>query len=544
LSSNFEGVVDTLNYPKGYLNTRMLEQELKLHVPATARPGVERELARGALARTRLRALYFDTPTRALARAKISLRLRLEGRRWVQTLKMPGQDSLSRIELNRARPGPILDLSAYAGLPAGAVLQSLTEPLDVRYETNVLRLSRILRDKGGRVEVAYDSGVIRAGALELPISEIEFELLSGPLETMFTLGKRWQQKFGLIVDARSKAERGDQLTRLNKTLSALDALKADDSEAKRIDAINAFWAPRPITPIMLSAQDNAEQALRAVSAECLDQIIRNSALIAGVDTKDRYPHAHSEHVHQLRVGIRRMRSAWSFFNGLATLPSLDTRLEIKAYFAQLGGARDDDVLRELILPILRKAGQPPLVLDQAVEEADAAATVRGVGFQSWLLDMLASVVLPSKPVTVDALTPASEARTLQAEETLEATLSKKLKKWDRKVVAEGINLPALDMEARHELRKRGKKLRYALQFFESILPQRRLGVYKKSLARVQNILGEMNDLIVARERFVGLRDTQPSAWFACGWITSRLDALTIEATQAFSELSQTHRPWH
>ena len=102
----------------------MLEQELKLHVPATARPGVERELARGALARTRLRALYFDTSTRALARAKISLRLRLEGRRWVQTLKMPGQDSLSRIELNRARPGPILDLSAYAGLPAGAVLPS------------------------------------------------------------------------------------------------------------------------------------------------------------------------------------------------------------------------------------------------------------------------------------------------------------------------------------------------------------------------------------------------------------------------------------
>jgi CHAD domain-containing protein len=99
------------------------------------------------------------------------------------------------------------------------------------------------------------------------------------------------------------------------------------------------------------------------------------------------------------------------------------------------------------------------------------------------------------------------------------------------------------MEARHELRKRGKKLRYALQFCESILPQRRLGAYKKSLARVQNILGEMNDLIVARERFVGLRDTQPSAWFACGWITSRLDALTIEATHAFKVLSQTHRPW-
>ena len=103
----------------------MLEQELKLHVPKSARANVERELARGTLTRTRLRALYFDTPSRALARAKISLRLRLEGRRWVQTLKMPGQDSLSRIELNQSRPGPVLDLGVYADLPAGQVLSSL-----------------------------------------------------------------------------------------------------------------------------------------------------------------------------------------------------------------------------------------------------------------------------------------------------------------------------------------------------------------------------------------------------------------------------------
>jgi triphosphatase len=530
----------------------MLEQELKLHVPAAARSGIEQELARGVLTRTRLRALYFDTPTRALARAKISLRLRLEGRRWVQTLKMPGADSLSRIELNQARPSPVLDLSVYAGLPAGIVLTSLNEPLEVRYETNVLRLSRILRYKTGRVEVAYDSGVIRAGALELPISEIEFELLSGPLETIFTLGKRWQQKFALILDARSKAERGDRLAQLDKTLAALDALSAQDAETKRIEAIAAFWAPHPVAPIVLNAQSNAAQALRDVSTECLDQIIRNSAIIAGVDTDYLYADMRSEHVHQLRVGIRRLRSAWSFFNGLTDLPTLEARTEIKTHFAQLGGARDDDVLRELILPILRKAGQPPLVLDQIAQDTDAAGTVRGIGFQSWLLDMLASVVLPSRPTNSEPtktaalqssdMTPTQPAEQ-SVEQSLEQTLSKKLKKWDRKVVTEGTQLPTLDMEARHELRKRGKKLRYAVQFCESILPQRRLTPYKKALARVQNILGEMNDLIVARERFVGLRDTQPSAWFACGWITSRLDTLTLEATQAFKALAQTHRPW-
>jgi inorganic triphosphatase YgiF len=199
-----------------------------------------------------------------------------------------------------------------------------------------MRLSRILRDKAGRVEVAYDKGVIRAGALELPICEIEFELIAGPLETIFTLGKRWQQKFGLLLDARSKAERGDRLAQLDKTLTALDALDASESEAKRITAIASFWAPQPVSAISLDPKDNAQQALRAVSAECLDQIIRNSAIIAGVDTEDRYADARSEHVHQLRVGIRRLRSAWSFFNGLAELPAL-ARTHF-ANFAQSGSA--------------------------------------------------------------------------------------------------------------------------------------------------------------------------------------------------------------
>jgi hypothetical protein len=50
-------------------------------------------------------------------------------------------------------------------------------------------------------------------------------------------------------------------------------------------------------------------------------------------------------------------------------------------------------------------------------------------------------------------------------------------------------------------------------------------------------------LAVARERFVGLRDTQPSAWFACGWITSRLDALAHQATRAFNQLVNTEKFW-
>jgi inorganic triphosphatase YgiF len=95
----------------------MAEQELKLHVPESARAGVEKELLRGRVTRMRLQAFYFDTPDRHLIRAKIALRLRREGEQWVQTLKMPGENSLSRIEFNHERPTPELDLSVYADTP-------------------------------------------------------------------------------------------------------------------------------------------------------------------------------------------------------------------------------------------------------------------------------------------------------------------------------------------------------------------------------------------------------------------------------------------
>ena len=189
-------------------------------------------------------------------------------------------------------------------------------------------------------------------------------------------------------------------------------------------------------------------------------------------------------------------------------------------------------------------------------------------FQSWLLDLLAWTVLPAEPDaqplppagTAATASPAADAPsevtsqvvsecaaatplTAQAPLILKDALIKKLKKWHRRLLQDGLQFDQLSIESRHELRKLGKKLRYALQFTESLLPTARLKAYRKQLAAVQDILGEMNDLAVARDRFILLRDAQPSAWFACGWITSRLDALTQDACAAFKQLSRTETFW-
>ena len=562
----------------------MPEQELKLHVPKEARAGVEKELLRGRVTRMRLQAFYFDTPERDLVRAKIALRLRREGEQWVQTLKMPGENSLSRIEINHDRPSPDLDLSLYAGEPFATVLAKHADALSVCYETDVQRIFRQTRTEFGVVEIALDAGLLRAGSVELPISEIEFELKRGQLAAVFALGKKWQQAHGLILDARSKSERGDRLALLNAELKTISEQKQERQESSRRQAIAQFWAARTAENISLHPKIHAQAALAAVSAECLDQIIRNAAVLAEVDTADVYQAGGADHVHQLRVGIRRLRSAWSFFNGIAVLPSEELRSEIKLHFAKLGGTRDDDVLKETLLPVLNAAGQPPLILDDGQTPTDTENVTLSRPFQSWLLDMLAWTVLPvapdaslrasraiqapQDPAAVALATQAQSALTkpvrhvtaqdtpqvaaevvatasikIQKPLTLKEALVKKLKKWHRRLLQDGLQFDQLEIEPRHELRKLGKKLRYALQFTESLLPTAKLKTYRKQLATVQDILGEMNDLAVARDRFILLRDAQPSAWFACGWITSRLDALTQDACAAFKQLSRTETFW-
>lgn len=589
----------------------MAEQELKLHVSKEAHAGVEKDLLRGRVSRIRLQAFYFDTPARDLIRAKIALRLRREGEQWVQTLKMPGENSLSRIEFNHERPTPDLDLSVYAGTPVAAVLEKHADSLTICYETDVQRIFRQTRFGQGLVEIALDTGVLRAGSIELPISEIEFELKRGQLAAVFALGKKWQQTHGLILDVRSKSERGDRLASLSAELKAIDEQTSERQEPARRQIIAKFWSARTAEDLVLHPKIQGHAAIAAVSAECLDQIIRNAAILAEVDTAGVYQAGAAEHVHQLRVGIRRLRSAWSFFNGIAALPPEDLRAEIKLHFAKLGGTRDDDVLKETLLPVLSAAGQPPLTLDNGPIALETENVALSRAFQSWLLDMLAWVVLPAAPVTLPATLATPSARAAQAAAAVEETpvaglsttrslamqardamraskappspetstpavvaalepssptevsagralaamvkiqkplmlkdaLVKKLKKWHRRLLQDGLQFDQLSVEARHELRKLGKKLRYALQFTESLLPSARLKTYRKQLASVQNILGEMNDLAVARDRFIGLRDTQPSAWFACGWITSRLDALTLEACAAFKQLSRTETFW-
>jgi triphosphatase len=204
----------------------MQEIELKFQIPPASRSALSEALRDAAGATTRLRARYFDTSDRLLARSAFALRLRQEGEGWVQTLKGRGDGLMTRLEHNAplgtgsGDEAPALSLERHAGTPAGAALRALLAragrtPADLalQFSTDITRTHAEVQAEGAVVELALDIGQIEGGGQTLPVWEIEFELVGGEPAGLLALAYLWTEAFGLWLDVRSKAERGDRLAR-------------------------------------------------------------------------------------------------------------------------------------------------------------------------------------------------------------------------------------------------------------------------------------------------------------------------------------------
>lgn len=204
-----------------------LELELKFQVPDERLEAVRRMLHDGPAQRTRLQAVYVDSPDRVLAGAGIALRVRREGDRWVQTLKARGDGPMARLEHNvvvgEGEVVPALDPGRHAGVPAGAALQAALkaaglghEALKAIFSTDVWRTHRQVAvdgPAGGVVELALDEGHLESVGRRLRLSELEYELVRGDPKALLALAAGGVEQHGLWLDIRTKAERGDALAR-------------------------------------------------------------------------------------------------------------------------------------------------------------------------------------------------------------------------------------------------------------------------------------------------------------------------------------------
>ena len=470
----------------------MREVELKFELAPEAHAAFRKlpDLAHATARTSRLHALYFDTPDFALGRRQMALRLRRSGKRWTQTLKAgrSGTAGLhARDEWEYDRPGPALDLTLFEGTPF-AEEPALAGGLDEIFQVDVRRTSwEIEVSPGNRVEVALDRGEVRRGEDHERVSEVEIESLAGDPMAVFELADRLVEPARLRPSAITKAQRGYRLARG----------EAPSPQKARAVALDPGMAPA--------------QAARALAGAALEQVQANEA---GVLARE-----DPEYLHQLRVGLRRLRSALKVFRASISLPG-ETGEELRWISGLTAPARDWDVLATATLPSMLAAFGD----ERTARSVRARVGVRRKAAHGALCEALDSARYARLMLAL-ARWLAEPAPVPDASEgTLAAFAAKAVGKRHRRLVADAGRLSALTTAERHALRLDAKRLRYALDGMASLFRAKRVAAHLAALGEIQDDLGRANDAAVAERLLSELSPPAGFAQFARGWFAAEAHA--------------------
>ena len=413
---------------------------------------------------------YFDTPDRTLHKAGVYLRLRESGGRVVQTIKAAksAAELLERYEWEHELTGRSPDL----GAAKGTALEKLLTPevrasLQPTFETRVARrIHRIARD-GSEIEVAIDRGEINTKTHSCPICELELELKRGEIKGLFRLARILAEDVPLRLEVKTKAERGHELLAGRRLME------------------------QRATPVQIAPGMPAGEAFRAIALSCIRQIVANEpAMCAGK----------AEALHQMRIGLRRLRGAIALFAGIVGDDKLKTlKAELKWITRELGPARELDVFAAGVLAPLREAQSEAARLaaahatfeeKRAAAYGKAAAAIQSDRFRAAILDAV-------EWIETGAWTEAAEHEAARAQDVAQHA-AVKLAKLRRKIKRKGAELRQLSVAQRHRLRITAKRLRYATEFFAATFPGEGRAKHRtdslSALKDLQDALGGLNDL--------------------------------------------------
>ena len=482
----------------------MQEIEFKFQVPVKKRKALQKAFTLLKAEPIHLAAQYFDTADQTLAKHCIAIRRRLENDEWKQTFKaVNSAKALSRFEVEFDIAPPetaILELDNYEPYPTvykklKCALGLSLPTLELLFETKIQRLCVLQNVGSSAVEIALDIGKIFKEQSSVDIFEIEFELKQGSIEDLIAFIQAWVQKYQLTLDTHSKSDYGLQAVRQQSSFPA-----------------------QYQTPLVLNRSSNETKALQSMVANCLQHLLPNTSSIA----RQQYS---SEHVHQARVAIRRLRSALKSFAAWSEAMQPHWKKELTTIFQALGGTRDIDALNEDLLPQLIEAGYP---LDHLAPSTEAITDV---------------CALFQRPETTQLWL----ELILFTEQELDSPSKSKLKKHALKVIqalhhkicAHAEHFSQLEDEEKHRIRKQVKQLRYSVEFVASLLDAKALRTYLKKLKAVQESLGHYNDLVVADALFQQAPEPEAAYSFATGWIAAEKNRMLKLVEQQLIQFSQT-----
>jgi triphosphatase len=511
------------------------EIEIKLQLPSANFAWLRRvpllRRASGSKRSENQVSVYFDTKRLQLRDNGLTLRVRRTGNRYIQTIKSDDGSPFERGEWETAVADSRPDLKradTSALKPLG--IKRLRKQLRPVFETRVQRTSYPLTRKDCDIALTIDRGEIDAGNSTLPLCEAELELKRGNRARLFEFARTIARATSAELAVKSKSQRGYEL------------LAGEDAAVAKGEAVE------------LAPDMPASAAFRSIGLACLKQIVANKPAIVAGD---------SEGIHQMRVGLRRLRAAISLFSDIVAEAELrNIKRELKWLTAELGPAREFDVfLTRVVAPLenshARLTGMRSLSHDLA-ERRDAAVAraLTAIGsrrFRDLTLDVAAWLDIGGRRQSRNEL---SRQRGEQPIETL--ARAQLTRRW-KKIRKRGRVLAKLDPRARHKLRIQAKKLRYAAEFYRTVFPgkkkERRRESFLSVLKDMQDCFGDLNDVIVHEKLTTGIakasieRSAKPSRRvFAAGLLTgheeARFKPLLTAAEDAYREFEKLKPYWH
>jgi CHAD domain-containing protein len=235
------------------------------------------------------------------------------------------------------------------------------------------------------------------------------------------------------------------------------------------------------------------------AAEAMASILRNLLDTVQANVPGTIGRYDTEFLHDLRVAVRRGRTALKLARGVvAEAPRAELAQELKWLANITSPARDLDVhllqlpdLEAMVASDLRAAVAPFGELlcrrgESAHEELDRNLASERFRQLSTGAPALLTALSEDPPKASRDLVAAQFAR-LRIEQTY------------RRVRSRGRRIDeASPDEAVHDLRKRAKELRYALEFFSGLAPGQLTDPLVEDLKGLQDVLGRCNDTVVQR----------------------------------------------
>lgn len=469
--------------------------------------------AAGAPSRIQLyETIYFDTPDFDLRASGLSLRVRRAGDLYVQTIKrhVRASGGLARWEEEHSVEGPCPQFStADAKVLKAASIAADKAVLRPVFMVRSERRTWSRSAQGVDVEFALDRGEIVAGGNKTQLCELEIELKHGAPRDLFDIARVLSESAWLRPTTFTKDERGYRLL--------------DETWGKPVRA-----KPAPLTPRM-----TPRTAFRTIALSCVQHFLLNELVVRGAFNGDA--------IHQARIALRRLRSALSLFAPIVSDGQTDTiKADLKWLSDSFGKVRDLDVFEARILA---PRAETPLVglaelgvyIGQLKQERYRAlvADLSSPRWRAGLLRLLEWIEAGEWALRGD-----------EAAETAVTFAARRINRKRRALVRDSRNLRKLDDEALHDLRKNGKRLRYAAEFFAPLAKRKteraQMKAFISGLEALQNTLGRQHDLVYAADMLTELaanaQKGAPKLMFAAGHLAGemrmKLSERSLSAAQA------------